>query len=141
MSVLIKGMKMPTEGKVMTIYKLKGEFFASFNGTELYPLVELSDHEDLIDREKDQRIRLVNADALLEKAWDADTRIGYVQVVDVGDILDAPTIEMEQRKGKWIKQNPMVDTEECSECGYNILGEEFETPFCPWCGAKMDNYK
>ena len=37
--------------------------------------------------------RLVNADALLEKAWDADTRVGYVQVVDVGDILDAPTID------------------------------------------------
>lgn len=82
--------------------------------------------------------RAIDADSLLEKAWDADTRIGYVQVVDVGDILDAPTIEPEQKKGKWIKQNPMVDTEECSECGYNILGEEFETPFCPWCGAKMD---
>lgn len=111
------------------------------NGTELHPLVELPDHEDLIDREKNQRIRLVNADALLEKAWDADTRIGYVQVVDVGDILDAPTIEMEQKKGKWVKQNPMVDTEECSECGYNILEEGFETPFCPWCGAKMDSDK
>lgn len=82
--------------------------------------------------------RTIDADLLLEKAWDADTRIGYVQVVDVGDILDAPTIELEQKKGRWIKQNPMVDTEECSECGYNILGEEFETPFCPWCGAKMD---
>lgn len=51
MSVLIKGMKMPTEGKIMAIYKLKGEFFASFNGTELYPLIELPDHGDLIDRE------------------------------------------------------------------------------------------
>lgn len=36
MSMLIKGMKMPTEGKVMTIYKLKGEFYASLNGTELF---------------------------------------------------------------------------------------------------------
>lgn len=43
-----------------------------------------------------------------------------------------------RKVGKWIKQNPMVDTEECSECGYNILGEEFETPFCPNCAAKMD---
>ena len=42
-----------------------------------------------------------------------------------------------ERKGKWIKQNPSTDTEECSECGYNIIGEEFETPFCPWCGADM----
>jgi rubrerythrin len=47
-----------------------------------------------------------------------------------------PTIEP-RKKGKWVKQNPMVDTEECSECGYNIQGEELETPFCPWCGADM----
>ena len=45
-------------------------------------------------------MRLIDGDALLEKAWDADTRIGYVQVVDVGDIADAPTIE-ERKKGKW----------------------------------------
>ena len=41
-------------------------------------------------------VRLVDANALLEKAWDADTRIGLVQVVDVGDILDAPTIDAAQ---------------------------------------------
>lgn len=39
-------------------------------------------------------MRLIDADALLDKAWDADTRIGYVQVVDVGDILEAPTIDL-----------------------------------------------
>ena len=43
----------------------------------------------------------------------------------------------EHKKGHWIKQNPMVDTEECSECGFNIPSEEFETPFCPWCGVEM----
>lgn len=41
------------------------------------------------------------------------------------------------KHGRWIKQNPMVDTEECSECGYNIPEEDFRTPFCPWCGALM----
>ena len=40
-------------------------------------------------------MRLIDADALMEKAWDADTRVGYVQVVDVGDIKDAPTVEPE----------------------------------------------
>lgn len=40
-------------------------------------------------------MRIIDADALKEKAWDADTRCGYVQVVDVGDIDDAPTIEPE----------------------------------------------
>ena len=43
--------------------------------------------------------------------------------------------EPERKRGKWIKQSPTTDTEECSECGYNILGEEFETPYCPWCGS------
>ena len=38
-------------------------------------------------------MRLIDADALMEKVWDADTRIGYVQVVDRGDIEAAPTID------------------------------------------------
>ncbi len=38
-------------------------------------------------------MRLIDADALMEKVWDADTRMGYVQVVDRGDIEAAPTID------------------------------------------------
>lgn len=38
-------------------------------------------------------MRLIDADALMEKVWNADTRIGYVQVVDRGDIEAAPTID------------------------------------------------
>ena len=45
--------------------------------------------------------------------------------------------DTKREHGQWIKQNPMVDTEECSVCGYNIISEEMETPFCPWCGADM----
>lgn len=44
-------------------------------------------------------MRLIDADALLEKAWDANTRIGYVQVVDVGDVIDAPTISPDEACG------------------------------------------
>lgn len=36
---------------------------------------------------------LISRKALTEKAWEADTQCGYVQVVDVGDIEDAPTID------------------------------------------------
>lgn len=46
-------------------------------------------------------------------------------------------MERNRTDGEWIKQNPNVDTEECSVCGFNILSEELETPFCPWCGAEM----
>ena len=39
---------------------------------------------------------LIDADELLDKVWDADTRVGYVQVVDRQDIEDAqPLIEAE----------------------------------------------
>lgn len=44
-------------------------------------------HGDLIDR-----------DALKENRWDADTRCGYVQVVDVGEIDNAPTIVPTERR-------------------------------------------
>ena len=56
MSILIKGMKMPTEGRFMAIYKIKGKFYVSQND-ELCPIIELSDHGDLIDR--DEYIRTV----------------------------------------------------------------------------------
>lgn len=36
--------------------------------------------------------RLIDADSLLEQRWDADTRCGYVQVVDVGSIEEAATV-------------------------------------------------
>ncbi len=37
-------------------------------------------------------MRLIDADELLNHVWDADTRCGYVQVVDRGDIEEAPTV-------------------------------------------------
>ena len=39
-------------------------------------------------------MRPIDADALVEKSWDADTRVGYVQVVDVGSIEEAPTLDV-----------------------------------------------
>lgn len=39
---------------------------------------------------------------------------------------------------RWQGISPFVDTEECSNCRWNIQSEELETPYCPWCGAKMD---
>lgn len=36
----------------------------------------------------EQMARYIDADKLLKKKWDADTRCGYVQVVDIGDIND-----------------------------------------------------
>lgn len=50
---------------------------------------------------------------------------------------DLCPIVREVKRGRWIGVAPEVDTEQCSLCGYNILSEELETPFCPWCGVDM----
>lgn len=42
-----------------------------------------------------------------------------------------------QKEGEWIGVAPDIDTVQCSVCGYNLYSEEFETPYCPWCGARM----
>lgn len=86
MDVLIKGMKMPTEGKVMTIYKFKGEFYASLNGTELCPLIELPDHGDLIDR-----------DAVV--AWLADWSKGLIETYGENDEYVTCLSEVIERLG------------------------------------------
>ena len=89
--------------------------------------------------------RYIDADALLEKAWDADTRIGYVQVVDVGDVIDAPTISPDEVRGagKWIDNG--VRAWSCSCCGTPLNHirqfasfEKNELPnYCPSCGARL----
>lgn len=56
-------------------------------------------------------------------------------------IIDAADEYANPKKGKWIHINPLVDTLVCSECGWNILNEEFITDFCPDCGAYMRKTK
>ena len=84
---------------------------------------------------------------LLEKRWDVPFETEdahFVQVVDVGDILNAPTADVAPvRHGKWID---LVSEDEkrwkwdcimkCSECGEMYTDDRFK--FCPNCGAKMD---
>ena len=41
------------------------------------------------------------------------------------------------KRGKWIGVSPMVDTVQCSVCGGQLFSAELETPYCPYCGAKM----
>lgn len=79
--------------------------------------------------------------ALLEKAWDADTRCGYVQVVDVGDIESAEAADVAPvAHGRWIKTDHGNDTllASCSQCNYPVDWWRGKTKYCPNCGAKMD---
>lgn len=78
-------------------------------------------------------MRLIDADVLIEKAWDADTRVGYVQVVDVDDILEAPTIDAVEvvrcRDCKWYDKHDKrckVWNHGVLSIGYCYRGEERE---------------
>ena len=60
--------------------------------------------------------------------FDALDRFKKIPAVDAVPVVHA----------RWQGVSPFVDTEECSNCRYNIQSEELETPYCPWCGAIMD---
>jgi hypothetical protein len=42
------------------------------------------------------------------------------------------------KRGKWVGVSPMVDTVQCSVCGGQLFSAELETPYCPYCGARME---
>ena len=44
----------------------------------------------------------------------------------------------EPKRGEWVGVNPMVDSVQCSICGGQLFSAELETPYCPYCGARME---
>lgn len=83
----------------------------------------------------------INREVLLQKAWDADTRVSYVQVVDVGDILDMPVSDVVPVV-HWHWVHLGGDEWCCSVCSFVISTEgSWDKPtkkYCEDCGAKMD---
>lgn len=89
----------------------------------------------------------ISRSALLEKAWDADTQCGYVQVVDVGDVEEASAVEPEPVvHGRWMKTSYGYVCSECKSspaermmgCRVNRHYEQDLSTYCPACGARMD---
>lgn len=37
----------------------------------------------------------------------------------------------------WRRYSPFTDTYECSNCGEQVIDQQFRTNFCPNCGAAM----
>ena len=68
--------------------------------------------------------------------WLTDDERLHLEGVAIG-IECLPTIDP-VKHGKWIGVSPMVDTEECSLCGFQIQSSELATPYCPWCGAQLE---
>lgn len=56
-------------------------------------------------------------------------------------VNELPPVTPKREQGEWIGVNPMVDTLMCSECGENIISEEFKSNYCPNCGAEMRGKK
>lgn len=78
-------------------------------------------------------MRLIDADALMPNA----EYKGRYDVVTAYDIANAPTVELERKKGKWMHDNP--NTFKCSKCNkYLDIGcGNMKMNFCPNCGADM----
>ena len=81
-------------------------------------------------------MRLIDADALIKEAC-VEGAYGYV---DAKQIADAPTVDaVPVRHGRWECQKP------CPVCGENRfkgldadIWADWEPPYCPNCGAKMN---
>jgi len=88
-------------------------------------------------------MRLIDADALM--TWfdnhydDEEMQVGYVS----GIIREHPTIEaVPVVHGHWKKHRMMSMYDNCSETWHKCSECEYDTrhdtPYCPMCGARMD---
>ena len=110
-------------------------------------------------------MRLIDADAFANflkniiKTQKYDALKVNGDTLTVGDVLESviaeldgtsldgfknnPTIEPQRIKGRWVrKESDLSWWYECSECGDSPLFDPYEhevrSPFCPWCGARME---
>ena len=75
---------------------------------------------------------------MLDKKWDVPFDGKYIQVVDVGDIEELPSVTPARKKGKWIVlKDEYGDICEaiCSCCEDN---GNHRWKYCHTCGAEME---
>lgn len=83
--------------------------------------------------------------------YDAEYEEWTQETTTIAEILDSvcddytvlPSTQPQRIKGRWErKESDLSWWYECSECGESPLFDPYEhevrTPFCPWCGAKME---
>lgn len=86
-------------------------------------------------------MRLIDADALLDDCIFSSKEFEKFIREFIGD---APTIDSERRKGKWIRcENPMYSPFDDSDqytyrCTVCYKKNDKQTKYCPNCGAKMN---
>lgn len=87
-------------------------------------------------------MRLIDADSLYETLchiWDRTDSEDFEKAV-FETIINAPTIESERKKGKWIRNDN--GTYSCSVCQSWIPEEQhYYARYCLYCGAKMERWE
>ena len=79
-------------------------------------------------------MRLIDADAFLERMSHTDRFFGVVY-----DINDSPTVDaVPVVHGKWNSMDGYKTRKVCSECGWDVPEYGKFYSYCPNCGAKMD---
>ena len=59
---------------------------------------------------------------------------GYTDAIK--DLVDIPTADVQEvRHGYWKERMSTLSSVKCSECGNS---HEYDTAYCPSCGARMD---
>ena len=92
-------------------------------------------------------MRLIDADALIQRRNHAKAYAQDMYVIGQGYVMDAPTIDaVPVVRGGWIVTDAYPHRVYCSVCyKTNIPNEEWlfeknEYPkYCMWCGAKMED--
>jgi hypothetical protein len=85
-------------------------------------------------------VRLIDADALIQKRNHAKAYAPDMHVIGQGYVMDAPTIEaVPVVRGEWTTNSDYPDTVICSLCGWreSVWWADKGTNYCPNCGAKM----
>lgn len=57
---------------------------------------------------------------------------------EIADTTVDEVLKQLPKRGEWVGVSPAVDTVQCSVCGGQLFSAELETPYCPYCGAKME---
>lgn len=92
----------------------------------------------------DKYIKLEDAIYLIAKlsAWHGSEG-AWIYQKDVLDKLETiPAADVAPVKhGRWLNGGDVLPYLICSECEEEMLGEDYSTKYCPFCGAKMDKKK
>ena len=91
---------------------------------------ELIDRQAVLAEIREFQIRF-------NETGDSHERVAYASAEHCMLVIKAaPTIEPEERKGRWIPTK-LKGYYKCSACRYDHTSNPAQ-PFCSYCGAKMD---